>query len=145
MSIRVEIDDNLDLKKSMEKVKEKTFWMFGSNELWRLSQSYIPYGASRNMARNVKIRGYVGRGEIEHVAPQAHYQYIGKLMIDPATGSSFAKKDAKKVYASPTIYLKYRSSKASREWYKAAWPTQGRKVIDAMQKYIDSGRLRLHG
>lgn len=49
--------------------------------------------------------------------PYARFQYHGKLMIDPNTGSSYAKKGVKKVYTN--IPLKYQTANnplARSEW-----------------------------
>ena len=142
--MKIRADVNIDIQRRLKQVRNEKYWTFVGNEWWKLYYSWIPK-KSRQTARSVKITGYYKHAEIEHFAPQARYQYYGKLMVDAVTGSSYARKGTKKVLASPTVYLKYSSKKAEKERDKAAWPTQGKKLTNAAQNYVDSGRLGLNG
>ena len=96
------------------------------------------------MSEQVQIRSDEKSGEIEYTAPYAHYLYKGELMVDSVTGSSYARAGTRKVYTGKE--LNFSTSKhplASKEWDKAAEPNQKPKLRDAMQIYVDSGRLNL--
>ena len=54
--------------------------------------------------------------DVVYSTPYAHYMYEGKLYVDPVTGSSWARKDTKKV---PTnIDLKYHTPGTGHHWDK---------------------------
>ena len=124
----------------MTKVRDDDFWKFGANEWWKDISPFTPMETGA-LFETVQIKPKA----IEYLSPQAHYLYKSELMIDPDTGSSYAKEGTKKIYAgTPLVMSKARHHLATKEWDKAAEPTQKPKLIDAMQSYIDSGRLKLN-
>lgn len=139
MPFNMSVTSNIDIPKHLAKVNGDEFWKFGATEWWKLITPYTPMETG-TLFESTTIRPK----EIEYNAPYAHYLYHGELMVDPETGSSYAKKDAKKVYAGTELQFdKSKHPLASKEWDKAAEPTQKPKLIDSMQKYVDSGRLNL--
>lgn len=137
------IDVNIDGNRCLAQVRAKGFWKYAANEWWKLITPYTPMKTG-TMSEQVEIRGKEGAGEIEYTAPYSHYLYEGKLMVDSVTGSSYARAGTKKVYADKELNIsKAKHPLASKEWDKAAEPTQKPKLVDAMQRYIDSGRLNL--
>ena len=59
--------------------------------------SCIDYVPMRT-ANGLRQRSYVeGPGRVVFPGPYARFLYMGKVMVDPDTGSPWAKKDAKKV------------------------------------------------
>lgn len=58
---------------------------------------------------------------ILYEGPYAHYIWEGRLMVDPETGSAWAKRDAKKVYANPDVELQYQAAEATAHWDDTAW------------------------
>lgn len=144
MAFRVTVQNNIDIPKHIKDVKDPEFWKFGANEWWKDITPYAPMETG-TMSEQVRIKGESGSGAIEYTAPQAHYLYRGELMVDPDTGSSYAKAGARKIYAGKPLKIsKSKHPLASKEWDKAAEPTQKPKLIRAMQRYIDSGRLKLN-
>ena len=141
--MKISIKSNINVSKHLRKVRAPSFWKYAANEWWKLITPFTPMETG-TMSEQVTIKGEEGSGLIEYNAPQAHYLYKGELMVDPDTGSSYAKKGAKKVYTGTALVIsKERHPLASKEWDKAAEPTQKPKLIDSMQKYVDSGRLNL--
>ena len=137
------VDVNINNSKRLSQVRAKGFWKFAATEWWKLITPYTPMQTG-TMSEQVEIRGETGSGEIEYTAPYAHYLYKGELMVDSVTRSSYARAGTKKVYAGKELNIsKNKHPLASKEWDKAAEPTQKPKLVDAMQKYIDSGRLNL--
>ena len=141
--MKVTVEAHINIPADLKKVRDPKFWEFGANEWWKFLFPYIPMETGTT-AENVKIRGKSGNGEIEFLQPGAHYVYRGELMIDPETGSSYARAGAKKVYTGKELNISTAVHPlASKEFDKAAEPTQKPKLIKAMQEYIDSGRLKL--
>lgn len=142
MSMQIKMESHIDIPKNLAKVRNKEFWTFAANEWYRLITPYVPFELG-SLSETVKIKGGELTGEIEYFAPYAHYIYEGKLMVDSKTGSSWARKDSKKVYAGKSLKIKKKHPLASAHWDKAAEPTQKEKLIRAMQGYAESGRLHL--
>ena len=142
--MELKIKNNINIPAVMLKVENPAFWKYAANEWWKLLDQYTPM-AEGTMSKNVKIKGEKSIGLIVYLSPQVHYLYRGELMVDPATGSSYARQGAKKVYTGQDLQIsKAQHHFASKEWDKAAEPLQKPKLIRAMQGYIDSGRLGLN-
>ena len=142
------VDVNINGNKRLAQVRAKEFWKYAANEWWKLITPYTPMRTG-TMSEQVEIRGEEGAGEIEYTAPYSHYLYKGELMVDSVTGSSYARAETKKVYAGKELSF-YKGDGgeaghplASKEWDKAAAPTKKPELVDAMQDYVDSGRLNL--
>lgn len=110
----------LDLKGHADKIEnDHAFWTYAATEWHRLYSPYVPHDSGL-LRSTVEIRPH----EIEHTVPYAHYQYEG---IARGSGKS----------------LKYRDPKASAHWDQAAAATQMPKLVQSLQTYIDSGRIKL--
>lgn len=107
----------VDTKGHVRRVRDEAFWTFAAEKWHRLYSEYVPYrtGALMNHVR-------ISPGEIEHTAPYARYVYEGNFH-----------------------FRTDRHPKASRKWDLAAAPTQLPKLADAMQAYVDSGRMNFNG
>ena len=108
---------NIDIPKHLREIQDDKFWTFAAVEWHRLYSPYVPMATGMLMSQVV-----ITPGQIEHTVPYAHHIYDGSFRF---------RKDLHPL--------------ASREWDQAAIPTQGSKLIQAMQGYVDSGRLKLSG
>ena len=91
---------------------------------------YVPKGDTLLLSEETTIDS----NSITYEMPYAHYQYIGELYVDPETGSSWARKGAKKV---PTnISLK---QNGYPYWDKKMWSIHERDIVKEVQDYIDRG------
>lgn len=141
--MEIKIESQIDVAHLMRKVQAPAFWKYSANEWWKLLTPYTPMETG-TMSETVKVKGEMSEGSIEYISPNAHYLYRGELMVDPATGSSYARAGAKKVYTGvPLTISKERHPLASKEWDKAAEPLQKPKLIRAMQDYVD-GRINFN-
>lgn len=121
VKLKFDIENNTNVKRSLKKVRDPAFWKYGANEWWKNYFPYVPMQTGA-LAETVRHRGYDGYGETEHIVPYGH-----------------------STYESNRHFRKDKHPLASRQWDKAAEPTQKPKLIDSMQKYVDSGRLKLNG
>ena len=138
--MKLTVINKVNIPNILRRLDDDKFWKFGASEWHKLISPYTPMQTG-TLFESVAIRPK----EIEYKQPYAHYVYHGILMVDPDTGSSYAKKGAKKVYASKQLhYQKDKHPLATKEWDKVAEPIQGPKLVDAMQGYINSGRLKLN-
>lgn len=69
---------------------------FIDNEVIKHMVPYTPM-LSGILFKSAKASPRLGSGNIVQLTPYARYQYYGKLMVSPTTGSSWAKKYEKKV------------------------------------------------
>ena len=69
---------------------------FIDSECIRLMAPYTPY---RNgmLEESATLGTKIGSGEINQISPYARFQYYGKVMVSPITGSPWAAKGEKKV------------------------------------------------
>lgn len=119
------VEARINTQELLSRVRNPSFWSFAANEWHRLITPYTPMETGV-LAESVNIKGESGGGFVEYTAPYAHYQYSGR--------SHGGRK---------LNYSREKHPLASAEWDKAAEPVQKPKLVRAMQKYIDTGRLRL--
>lgn len=137
--MNIDVQVKFNIPKHLAAVRSDTFWIFAASELHRLLTPYIPMQTGTTM-ETVMIRPK----EIEFYAPNAHFLHKGELMVDPVTGSAWARKGVKKVYAGKELDLTHnKHPKSAKEWENAAMPTQRTKLVSAMQGYLNAGRLDL--
>ena len=115
MRISLKVTSNIDIPAHMKPIREPAFWKYAASEWHRLYEPYVPMQTGM-LKDTVDIRP----NEIEHTVPYARYQYEGHFN-----------------------FRKDRHPKASRQWDKAAKPTEEPKLIRSLQRYIDSGRVKL--
>lgn len=131
MKLRIDLNEPQILRK----VTNDRFGKFVSGEWWRLMKPYTPYETG-TMWQSVKLRPW----EIEYFQPYSAYMYYGELMVDPDTGSSWARKDAKKVYTG--IPLKYSKPGTTDHWdIKAAETGQLNKLYTTLNDALQSDRF----
>lgn len=71
------------------------------------------------------------------VPPQGRFLYEGKVMIDPVTGSPWARKDAKKVVTEKA--LTYSNPQAAPHWFDTAKKNHGKQWIEGTKKKAGGG------
>ena len=115
MKMTFEVTSNIDIPKHLRAVEDGGFWTFAASTWYKLYFDFVPY-RNGQLSEDIVIRPK----EIEHKAPYAAA-----------------------VYSANRNFRRDTHPLASTEWDNAAIPTQGDKLIEAMQKYVDSGRLNL--
>ena len=115
MKITVTVSSNINIPAHMKAIRDPVFWTFAASEWYRLYKSYMPRDTGTLM-NTVVIRPK----EVEHTVPYAWRNYNGHFN-----------------------FRKDKNPKASRQWDKAAKPTEEPKLIRSLQAYIDSGKVKL--
>ena len=73
------------------------------------------------LAGDLDRRTKVEESKIIYPGPQSRYLYYGKLMVDPATGSSYASYGATKVLTDKDlVFNKAMHSQAQSHWFEAS-------------------------
>lgn len=70
-------------------------------------------------------------------APMGRFLYEGKVMVDPLTGSPFARPGAKKVVTDRD--LKYSNPKATPHWFDTAKKKHGKSWVRKVKKIAGGG------
>ena len=93
---------------------------------------YVP-ALTGSLDKRTRVDG----GEIIYPGPYARYLYFGKLMVDPATGSSYAQKGSTKVLTDKNlVFNKAMHGQAQSHWFEASkaenlekWVRVGDKAV----------------
>lgn len=83
------------------------------------TRPFVPYGETGNLDSSTKVED----NAVIYPGPMSRYLYYGKLMVDPNTGSAWAKKGVKKVKALPEKDLVFNTSvhaDAQAFWFEAS-------------------------
>lgn len=115
MDIKLDINTN-QIKKSHGLGEGGRVQKFVDEQCLKLMGPYTPFktGAMQGSATRATV---IGSGKIQYTAPYARFQYYGKVMVDPDTGSTWAKKNGKKVLTDRN--LKYNGApKRGAFWFE---------------------------
>lgn len=115
MSFDIKVTSSIDIPKNLAKINNAAFWKFAHAEWNRLIFPYVPFDTG-TLAESVNISADC----IEYRAPYAS-----------------------SVYSQNRNFRKDKHPLATARWDEAAEPTQKPKLIEALQAYVDSGRLKL--
>lgn len=107
--VKVEIND-AKLKARVDRANEIL-----ANEAMKDTDKFVPKlsGALSGGAR-------VSDGQIVYPGPYARYLYHGKLMVDPKTGSSYARKGSTKTLTGKFINVAKSNPMAQPEWFEVS-------------------------
>lgn len=107
----------------------------------RYMDKYVPYenGGLRN---NIDI----GPDYVVYKSPDAHYQYVGELYVDPITGKGSFYNPSYGHWSRPGVAkiasgipLNYHTAGTGSYWDKKMWTAEGQDVIKETQAYSDRG------
>lgn len=69
--------------------------------------------------------------------PYGRFLYMGKVMVDPDTGSPWARAGAKKVVTDRD--LNYSNPQATPKWFETAKANHGKQWVDMVKKTVGGG------
>lgn len=101
---------------------------------------YMPHrdGIFVNLTR-MRSAALQGTGKvIAGAPPQGRFLYEGKVMVDPVTGSPWARKGAKKVVTERP--LTYSNPKATPHWFYTAKEKHGKSWVKGVKKIAGGGK-----
>ena len=102
-------------------------------------EPYMPHrtGVFRNITKAMSA-AIAGSGTVIAAAPPfGRFLYEGKVMVDPLTGSPWARAGAKKVVTDRD--LKYSNPKATPHWFDTAKENHGKSWVKAVKKIAGGG------
>lgn len=101
---------------------------------------YMPHqdGTLVNLTR-LQSAALAGTGRVVAAAPpQGRFLYEGKVMVDPVTGSPWARKGAKKVVTERP--LTYSNPKATPHWFDTAKEAHGKAWVKGVKRIAGGGK-----
>jgi len=94
----------------------------------REMDKYVPFRSG--ILKNTR---FIGVDTVFYPGPYAHYQYIGRLMVDAETGSAWGRKDYRKVYAEPPVELEHDGAPLRGPyWDKRMWADRKNAIMDSI-------------
>lgn len=88
-----------------------------ANQAMQDTEPFVP-AKENQLSNKTKV---VGGNKIVYPAPYSRYLYFGKLMVDPNTGSSYAKEGQHKVLTDKNlVFSKATHGKAQSHWFEAS-------------------------
>lgn len=141
MSFKIEVTSSVEIPKHLAKINNADFWKFAATEWWRLMYPYIPFSTGVLMSTtDISVKEKMTEQEaINKALSSNNFKAEGNCtgVINFNAPYAHAAYDSNRGFRTDTHPL------ASSKWDKAAEPTEKPKLIAALQKYVDSGRLKL--
>lgn len=107
--VKVEIND-AKLKARVDRANEIL-----ANEAMKDTDKFVP-----KLTGTLSGGARVSDGRIVYPGPYARYLYHGKLMVDPETGSSYARKGSTKTLTGKSINVAKSNPMAQPEWFEVS-------------------------
>ena len=104
----------------------------GAMQVRKDTSPYVP-ALTGSLDKRTRVDG----GEIIYPGPYARYLYFGKLMVDPATGSSYAQKGSTKVPTDKNlVFNKAMHGQAQSYWFEASKAENLEKWVRVADKAV---------
>lgn len=132
--VEADVKVNIDFNKISDRIGQAQFWM--DNQIMTDMVPLMPHqtGTLVNLTR-ARSAAVAGAGMVyAAVGPYGRFQYMGKVMVDPVTNSSWARKDAKKVLTDKN--LTYGNPEAVPKWFDEAKKLHGQEWIQGVSDII---------
>lgn len=133
-----DIKADVSLNRFEKQFQEAQFWLDG--QVMNDMVPYMPHrdGTFVNLTR-MKSAALQGNGKVVAGAPpQGRFLYEGKVMVDPVTGSPWARKGAKKVVTKRP--LTYSNPKATPHWFDTAKEAHGKAWVKGVKRIAGGGK-----
>lgn len=119
--VKGDIKVNVSLNRFEKQFQEAQYWLDG--QVFTDMEKYMPFrdGNMRNVSA-IMSRSMQGSGQvIAGAPPYGRFLYEGKVMVDPVTGSPWARVGAKKVVTDrDLVFDKTAHPRATDHWFDAA-------------------------
>lgn len=133
-----DIKADVSLNRFEKQFQKAQFWLDG-----QVMNDMVPYMPHRdgifvNLTR-MRSAALQGTGKVVAGAPpQGRFLYEGKVMVDPVTGSPWARKGAKKVVTERP--LTYSNPKATPHWFDTAKDAHGKSWVKGVKRIAGGGK-----
>lgn len=132
----IKIDVNLD--RFEKQFQDAQYYLDG-----QVMNDMVPYMPQRDgtFVNLTRMRSATLQGTGKVVAgapPQGRFLYEGKVMVDPVTGSPWARKGAKKVVTERP--LTYSNPKATPHWFDTEKEAHGKAWVKGVKRIAGGGK-----
>lgn len=133
-----DIKVDVNLNRFEKQFQEAQYYLDG-----QIMNDMVPYMPQRSNAlinlTRLNSAAIQGSGKVYAAyAIYGRYQYMGKVMVDPDTGSPWAKPGAKKVVTERP--LTYSNPKATPRWFDTAKEVNGKAWIKGVKRIAGGGK-----
>lgn len=135
------VDSNMRVEVNLDRInanlKKAQWWL--DTQIMTDMVPYMPHNTGTFVSiTRAQSAALAGSGlVVAAAAPTGRFLYYGKVMVDPETGSPFARPGAKKVVTEKP--LNYSNPKATPEWFETAKKNHGKQWIKGV-KAIAGGK-----
>ena len=133
--VKGDVTANIKLTRLDKNLRDAQFWLDG-----QVMHDMIPYMpmVDGNFIHTTesKSKALQGTGTvIAGTGPHGRFLYMGKVMVDPDTGSAWARKGVKKVVTDkPLQYFNAEHPDATDHWFEAAKERYGETWVKGVKK-----------
>lgn len=138
-SVVGEIHITVDLSRFERQFQEAQYWL--DSQVMTDMVPYMPHrdGNFVNVTR-LQSASLAGSGKVvAGVSPMGRFLYEGKVMVDPVTGSPWARKGAKKIVTERP--LTYSNPKATPHWFDTAKDAHGKAWVKGVKRIAGGGKI----
>ena len=133
-----DIKADVSLNRFEKQFQDAQFWLDG-----QVMTDMVPYMPHRDgifvSLTRMRSAALQGSGKVIAAAPPTgRFLYEGKVMIDPVTGSPWARKGAKKIVTNRP--LTYSNPKATPRWFDTAKDKHGKSWVEGVKKIAGGGK-----
>lgn len=135
--VKGDIKVDISLDRFSKQFQEAQYWL--DSQVMNDMVPFMPHntGTFINVTR-AQSAALAGSGVVIAAhAPMGRFLYMGKVMVDPETGSPWARKGAKKVVTEKP--LNYSNPKAVPFWFDEAKRQHGQQWINGVKKRAGGG------
>ena len=135
----VEGDIRVDVNLNRFEKQYQDAQIYLDREVMNGMKPYMPLRDGMLVDLTIKqSKAYRGTGKVYAAyAPYGRFQYGGKVMVDSVTGSTWARKDAKKELTDEA--LTYSNPKATPHWFDTAKNNHGQAWIRGVKRIAGGG------
>lgn len=136
----MEFNGRLDMNSLIQLMKERglqdngTVQKFIDSEVIRLMSPYVPM-LGGSLDKSTTLSTVIGSGLVQQSTPYARFQYYGKVMVDPETGSPWARAGVKKVITDrDLVHNTSRHPQAGPFWFERMKADKNEDILEGAKK-----------
>lgn len=135
----MEFNGKLEMKSIAELCRDRGIAVNGrtqkfiDQEVIRLMDPYTPH-LNGVLIKSATLGTKIGSGEIHQNAPYARYQYYGKLMVSPITGSAWSHGESKVLTDKDLVHNKSKNALAGPFWFERMKADKKEQILRGARK-----------
>ena len=133
-----------------EKTGGRQGLLFLATAAARFMEPYVP-ADTLALSQNIRIGVEGDRGQIHYLSPYAHYQWEGRLYVDPVTKKGAFTNGEGRFWSRPSVnkipsdrelvHSTFRHPLATSHWNQAMWTARKDDLVKEFHDYLKGKRL----